>query len=253
MEREPDYILDIDADYAPYAFGNYPEFDAIIKTDLWIQDILERLGTRAHLLFLSGKGNFRYDVAFTKPYKGNRKDKEKPRSYDAIRKHLQKKANCITVHGMEADDAILIYMHRQRAEGRTPVCVSDDKDMLQECGYHFRHSKNMLLNVKSEILRHAKAKLKDGIPVYTYHYMCYGEFMWLQQMLIGDTADNIPGIRGIGERHYIFDHWYEDGVTVEEAKVEVMLAYIEHYGTNAIAVFIEQYRLLHLIRNNHNI
>ena len=36
-------------------------------------------------VYLTGKGNFRNDIAVTAPYKGNRKDKEKPVHLEAIR------------------------------------------------------------------------------------------------------------------------------------------------------------------------
>ena len=39
-------------------------------------------------LFLTGKGNFRNDIAVTATYKGNRADKVKPKHLAALRKHL---------------------------------------------------------------------------------------------------------------------------------------------------------------------
>ena len=35
--------------------------------------------------YITGKGNFRNDIAVTAPYKGNRKDMKRPKHYEAIR------------------------------------------------------------------------------------------------------------------------------------------------------------------------
>ena len=75
-----------------------------------------------------GKGNFRYDIAVTAEYKGNRKDVEKPQHLEAIRKHMIKNWEAIVSKGEEADDLIGIAATEG---GKESIVVSIDKDMVR--------------------------------------------------------------------------------------------------------------------------
>lgn len=124
-------------------------------------------------LYLTGKNNFRYDVAKTAPYKGNRKDKEKPKHYQALRDYLVSAWDAKVIDGMEADDAISI---RATELGDDSVIVTIDKDLMMVPGWHYNFVKKELSHVTEE----------------------EGMLWFYKQMLMGDSADNIKGVRGIG-------------------------------------------------------
>ena len=84
------------------------------------------------VIYLSGKDNFRIKLAVTKPYKENRKDKPKPKHYQAISDFLIKNG-AIVIDGMEADDALA--MHSTMSP--SAVICTIDKDLLQVEGWHF--------------------------------------------------------------------------------------------------------------------
>jgi 5'-3' exonuclease len=123
-------------------------------------------------LFITGKGNFRNDIAETAPYKGNRKDMKKPIHYDAIRAHLLEMGASL-IEGMEADDAIAI---RATELGDNCVIVSIDKDLDQIAGHHYNFVKNNFYTITEE----------EGLKNF------------YKQILTGDRVDNIIGIKGCG-------------------------------------------------------
>lgn len=130
--------------------------------------------TETHKLYLTGKGNFRYDVATTVPYKGNRKS-PKPRHYDALRKFLEEEEGAEVITGMEADDELAI---QQTKLGDDSVIVTIDKDLKQVPGWHYNFVKHDLFYMNQE-----EADL------------------WLyKQIVMGDAVDNILGVRGIGDK-----------------------------------------------------
>lgn len=124
--------------------------------------------------FLTGKTNFRYDVAVTAPYKGNRKDKPKPTHLNLLREYMMWAFNAKMSEGQEADDDIAI-----RATELGPeecIIVSIDKDFMQVPGWHYNFTKREKKWVTPE----------EGMRFF------------YTQILTGDTADNIKGAAGIG-------------------------------------------------------
>lgn len=113
----------------------------------------------------------RASYATIQPYKGNRKTFLKPYYYNEIREYLQNNYKCRTVMHIEADDALAADQTED-----TIIC-SIDKDLLQIPGKHYNF-------VKKEF---------QDITELEGHRNLY------KQVLMGDRADNIPGIMGIGE------------------------------------------------------
>jgi hypothetical protein len=79
---------------------------ACYTTGSFLSDLISDLYTQIdsepdYRVYLTGKGNFRNDVAVTAPYKGNRKDKEKPVHLEAIRKYLIEDWNAVVSEGEE--------------------------------------------------------------------------------------------------------------------------------------------------------
>ena len=123
-------------------------------------------------LFLTGKTNFRKDIAVTAVYKGNR-TAPKPDHLPALREHMIKEWGATVSDGQEADDDVAIA---GTAYGDSCIMVSLDKDIDQVAGWHYNFVKKTGYYVTE-----AEGLLK------LYH-----------QILTGDAADNIIGIKGVG-------------------------------------------------------
>jgi len=168
----------IDGDMLCYRVGfaceHEPESVAHFTIDDFITDILLELDEVDTVeVFLTGKNNFRYDIAVTEPYKGNRSDKPKPVHLQSLRQHLVDEWGADISEGQEADDSIAI---RATEVGKDAVIVSLDKDFDQLTGLHYNFVKKNLYNVEED-----EAEL---------NFYC--------QFLTGDRVDNIIGVKGIG-------------------------------------------------------
>jgi hypothetical protein len=202
-----------------------PEVNAIHIVDSMLGDIAYHFGvqTRDLDLVITGKGNFRDDVAFTKPYKGNRK-KPKPTHYDAIRYHMVTTLGATVVDGEEADD-YLGYMQYSRALFGDPdtVIVTIDKDLDMIMGRHYNPVRREEYYVNEE----------DA------------DRFFLIQLITGDSTDNIPGIPGLGA---VGAEKALDGVPNGEAVDVIRKLYTKAYGDKGEAVFDEQAALLWIRR-----
>lgn len=143
-----------------------------------VKTVLEAAITRfneEYKLFVHHQGNFRYDIATLKPYKGNRQDARKPKYYDEIKQYMFDVWNAIPVRGQESDDAIGIEQFDN--PDKYTVIYSIDKDMDCIPGWHYNW-------VKGEL-----------------YYVTLNEanrfFFW--QMMVGDPTDNIPGVNKVGK------------------------------------------------------
>ena len=170
----------LDADILCYRVGFATEDEhentAIETMAVFLEDLLmfDLVDTDDHELFLTGKTNFRNEVAVTVPYKGNRKDVKKPKHLPLLREYLQTAWGASVSDGQEADDDIAIRATELKGEG---LIVSIDKDFMQVPGWHY----NFVKKVKKEVT------LEDGLRFF------------YKQILMGDSADNIKGIHRVGE------------------------------------------------------
>ena len=124
-------------------------------------------------VYLTGKGNFRDDIAKSYPYKGNRKSVQKPRHLQTARDHMESKYQAIISKGEEADDLIA----KEAARLDYKACVASiDKDMLQLPCWHFNIVRGDYLEVTPF----------GGIKFF------------YTQILTGDRADNIVGLFRVG-------------------------------------------------------
>jgi 5'-3' exonuclease len=127
-----------------------------------------------YVVYLTGKGNFRHDIAKSHVYKGNRKSVQKPRHLQTARDHMESKYKAIISKGEEADDLIAM----EAAKLNYKACVASiDKDMLQIPCWHFNIVRGDYLKVEPF----------GGIKFF------------YKQILTGDRADNIVGLFRIGE------------------------------------------------------
>jgi 5'-3' exonuclease len=167
----------IDGDILVYRIGfaseDEPESIAIARCCEFIEDIILFNGFDEYQGYLTGKGNFRNEIAVTEPYKGNRKA-PKPKHYQALRDYMQNHWQFEMIEGQEADDAIGIAAYTLDPE---EYCIcSIDKDLLMIPGRHY----NFVHRKHSEITE------------------LEGRHNFYMQLLTGDPTDNIPGIYKVG-------------------------------------------------------
>ena len=215
----------IDADYLIYSIGfaseeGDPEKFVLSRLVDTVEDLVYvHLQAESYEAFLTGSNNFRYEIAKTVPYKGNRKDMQKPEHYEALRECMVKRLGAVIVDGQEADDEVAI---RMTAEPDTYLLVGVDKDLRQIPGWHFNPRKN-----ETE---------------YIDEFEGYKNFAL--QLLQGDRVDNIPGLGGIGPKKA--DKALQGAKTKEELLVRCFDKYQElGYSRD---YFVEQGQLLWLRR-----
>lgn len=168
---------DIVAYRAAYSSDDGNEIDTQTKIDKLIDWIVRNCCYSSEVedfeVYLTGDGNFRYDIATSYPYKGNRSAREKPKYLGYARWYLQDNYSAILSSDEEADDLIGIA---SSVEGPSCVVASIDKDMLQLPCYHFNFRTNVWQQV-SEF---------EGLSFF------------YEQILTGDRADNIIGLHRVG-------------------------------------------------------
>lgn len=129
-------------------------------------------------------------------YKGTRKGMpEELREQVPLMKELLKTMNIRIVEkpGFEADDILGTIARKGEAEGFEVSVVSGDRDLLQLASEHIK-------------IRIPKTK-RTGTEIEDYNTNDVIEKMGIEpwqviemKALMGDTADNIPGVPGIGEK-----------------------------------------------------
>lgn len=154
-----------------------------------MRELIHTTQADQYMCFLSGKGNFRYKVY--PEYKANRKDMVDPRFRQDCKEFLIREWNAIISHGCEADDLLGIN------QSEDTIIASIDKDLLMIPGWHYNW-------VRDE-------------RTYTVPIDALRTFY--KQMLIGDTTDNIIGIRGLGPAK---SSKYIDSLETEEEMVETV-------------------------------
>ena len=143
------------------------------------------------LLSEDGKGNFRYDVAKTQPYKGNRTKAVKPVHFDAMKEYLLERYQSILVTGQEADDEMGILATR---DPEKHMIISADKDMRMIPCWHYEMGDRPPYYVDDSMGYLELDRVKGKSP------KLFGTgWIWFHsQLLTGDRADHIPGIPGVG-------------------------------------------------------
>lgn len=164
------------------AIESYSEPEPIDKvkesTVSYTENIINLLDGIDYKLFISGKSNFRYDIATILPYKGNRDGIKRPYHLDSVRQLLVDSYGADVTVGMEADDAIGLA-HR---EG--DVITTVDKDLNCIPGDHFNWVKEDRFNV-------------TPIEADAFFYC---------QVVTGDSTDNILGLYGMGSKAKVLDN-----------------------------------------------
>ena len=103
----------VDADILSYRIGFACQDETEEKAAYTLSSLLEEtlyseLDISTYELFLTGKRNFRNEIAQTAPYKGNRKDVAKPLHLEFLRGYMVDAWGAVVSDGEEADDLIAI-------------------------------------------------------------------------------------------------------------------------------------------------
>ncbi|MBL7007051.1 MAG: DNA polymerase I [Spirochaetia bacterium] len=97
--------------------------------------------------------------------------------------------SCLRQDGLEADDLIATLAHNCTMDGMECMILTGDKDLMQLIG----DSVYMLRPVKGEYIRFDAETVYDHLGVRPDQIVDY-------LSLIGDSSDNVPGVKGIGPK-----------------------------------------------------
>ena len=202
-----------------------------------VRDIVAAVEADSYTLYVTGKGNFRFDIAVTKPYKGTRKA-EKPFHYENLRAYALSLPQAVLVEGMEADDAMSI----EQSEN-TIICTRD-KDLRMVEGWHYGWETGMQAGfAKQQVDKHGALSITEG---KNKKLRGTGMMFFYSQLLTGDTVDNILGLKGCGPvKAYDLLH---ECKTEEELFKVVQGAYEEKHGDEWRVHMLEMGRLLWMVR-----
>ena len=136
-----------------------------------VASIIRKTGATSNTIYLTGKGNFRHELY--DGYKASRG--AKPLLYKVVRDHAEGLLTTVVIDGQEADDALSIAQYKN-PDGH--IIATIDKDLLMVPGHHYNFNKDVTSYVTKE----------EGLRTF------------YQQILTGDSIDDIPGIKGIGPK-----------------------------------------------------
>ena len=208
-----------------YEMGKPTLEEALQGIDTRIMHMLEQCNANKYAGFLTSGKCFRYNVAKTRPYKGNRKYGDKPIIFPAIKEYLRQEWNFISVPELEADDLVSIYHDPMK----TIIC-SPDKDVLYQnkiCNYNYGKAEMITID-ENDSLR----------------------FLW-KQTLMGDSTDGIPGLPKVGSK--TADAWLKD-LFPNEMPEFVLKKYIEKFGYSAgICKFAETFKLVYILKTKEDV
>lgn len=252
----------IDADVLLYEVGfgcevgwdepGYPSFDrAKDLLESKIAHICAQVdATHPPILFLTGQGNFRYDIAKRTPYKA--RPGNKPFHYKNLKAYIKGMYDYRESEGKEADDDMCIEQTRCEklyAEGaitddqRTIIC-SRDKDVRAQEGWHYGWECNgqpsfgpMLCDSLGSLSLSADGKKLSGT----------GQSFFYAQCLMGDSIDSIPGLGGRTGPVKAFKI-LQGCTSIPELYKAVLEAYRGMYGAEGREYMLEQARLLWMTR-----
>jgi DNA polymerase-1 len=172
------------------AVHTYKDYEPVSHALANVKNTLSRIAKVGdlHGIFLSKGECFRHSIATMLKYKGNRDDAPRPRYYDDVREYLIKHYGALVFTTIEADDALAMCQKEDTA------IASIDKDLLQVPGNHYNwvHDANENMDTDGKVHISKEVGLRK----------------LMMQVLTGDSTDNIPGIKGIGEvkaRKYLSD------------------------------------------------
>lgn len=199
----PHRIALIDGDMQLYAAAYHAQDntfeDGVAHLRRRHAEVMEMTGATSARTYMTGPGNYRFDVAVTAPYKGNRADRVKPDWFDDLREYMLEEAGAIECLGNEADDALATTQHLYNSLApladirdayttteHTIICTGD-KDLNAVAGWHYNIHTGRTFWADPfgaiRLIEKKSGKKLDG----------EGLLFFFSQLLTGDSTDNIPG------------------------------------------------------------
>lgn len=221
-----------DADFIPF-YVCHNKDGADIKTlddciqhcDSLIENMNKEVGCGYFTGFLTIGKCFRYQVY--PEYKGNRKYDGMPMFLNDVKAYLQSRYNFTYVEGYEADDLVLSYKTNSIDD---VVIISPDKDILNLEGIHYNPRKNEYVATDKET----------------------AELYFWKSMVIGDTTDNIKGIKGVGPAGA--EKLVKGKDLFASLRATVLDKYCEVFGEeDGITEFYKNYKCLKIVDNVMNL
>jgi hypothetical protein len=233
-----DKIALIDADYLKYlvAYDIHEDIkkgkanlykDPVHKySQKRVDAILGNWDCKGVIFCFSGasENTFRASVAFDKVYKGSRDYTEDYDGQNADKKacyeYIKDRYPTLKYNDLEADD-LVVMLHDEDT-----FIVAQDKDALQSPGTHY--------NLKTD-------ELYEITPEQGFRFL-------MTQMVTGDSVDNIPGIKGVGQK------WVEsdlDHCPTKDMAHMVMSKYMTKNKNMSLGIdrFCENWMLLKMRTN----
>jgi hypothetical protein len=189
-----------------------------------LRDIEEELFLDDMLVAVKGPDNFR-NIMYPE-YKMNRhKDPKQSNQFVPLIRKLAVHNNlAIESTGREADDLLRIWAYECQHAGVPYIVVSIDKDLKCIPGKHLNIKKNEFLDI-------------DEIYATRFFY---------QQLLKGDSTDNIPGIPGVGEVRA--EKALKYCKTEEEMQEVVVDQYMQFYDKDWLQYLLSNGKMIYLQR-----
>jgi len=148
-----------------------------------IAQLIDKMGCSDYELHLTGgkKSSFRYDLYDM--YKATRTGRSPARLYEIKLLIAANDPKAFIWDKWEADD---IVVAKKRIYPDKYILASVDKDVLYALpGKHYNYYQSQKYNIGMKWVK------VDRLDAMKHHYL---------QTLIGDSSDNIPGIKGIGKK-----------------------------------------------------
>lgn len=151
--------------------------------------------------------NFREEIDHE--YKANRDPSARPAQLNNLKREVMSLFPYVETEGAEADDYLMQAWldAKEKYPNYFVVIATLDKDMLQLPAWHYNWTKKQLLRIEED----------------------EGDAFFLKQMLIGDSADNIRGIKGIGPKK-AQDLWRNCDFNLDSFAEAVVKKYQDAYG-----------------------
>ena len=229
IERIPkgNDICLIDGDSLLYYEMDKPTLEeAVAGLDQRLNHMLNTCNTSSFAGFLTKGKCFRYNV--DPEYKARRKDARlsRPIIFLALQEYLIQRWKFTYLSELEADDLVAYYSYN--TERKTIIC-SPDKDVLYQCvGMHYNYRTTEFVHTSPS------AALS---------------FLW-KQVLMGDSTDNIPGLKGVGEK--TAQNWLKD--RTKDFEGFAIKKYVEQFGmTEGIFKFNQTFRLVYLLKTEQDV
>ena len=199
-ERVQGRVLNADGDiYAYNCAGNdeTTHAECVANIEQEVAGRMAQAGATSYILHITGDGSCkgqRHTVAGVREYQANRRDKPKPRNLTFVRQYI--KTNMVNAqhYDQEADDGLAQYQQAYLDRGERELCVLDstDKDLRMVQGLHICPDTGKLVDVQGygECWYDKDKGKTTG----------WGTSFFWHQILMGDTADNIPGLPAFGKQ-----------------------------------------------------